>query len=152
MRVVSRGGWKPFALVWCVVACVCLLRNRPASSVERFDGCLAELGSVATALEMYSTEHGGHYPQALDALVPGYLPTLPYCPSAGIDTYSVGYQVGPEAPFNEGRCQDFYYLCCTGNHHPDAIPNTPRLPAFGLGCVWRDQARYRRAHGYLGDS
>ena len=79
--------------------------------------CGAQLKTVGTALEVYSTEHQGHYPQALSQLVPRYLPAIPLCPTAKRDTYSAGYQVGMDP--------DRYRVCCTGTHH-----FTENLPAY----------------------
>ena len=54
--------------------------------------CQENLKNMGTALEMYSTDHCGHYPNKLKSVAPIYVKNLPTCPSAGIETYSTDYQ------------------------------------------------------------
>ncbi|CAN0409467.1 unnamed protein product, partial [Phaeothamnion confervicola] len=53
--------------------------------------CKSNLKNLATALEFYSTDNAGRYPNSISKIVPGYLKTLPLCPSAGTDSYSGSY-------------------------------------------------------------
>lgn len=42
--------------------------------------CTSNLKATVTALEMYSVDFDGHYPQSLKQLTPDYLSELPACP------------------------------------------------------------------------
>ena len=82
--------------------------------------CKSNLKNLATALEMWSSDHGGRYPKRLDLLIPTYLKEIPQCPAAQRDTYSLNY-----------RCQsqpDTFALCCTGSNHP--VLKSPNRPAY----------------------
>jgi hypothetical protein len=79
------------------------------------EGCKSNLNNLSTAMEMYSTDWSGHYPNRFDKLVPNYLKELPPCPATGSVTYEMEY--GPRAPHNEEGFQDFYYLYCSGANH-----------------------------------
>jgi hypothetical protein len=85
--------------------------------------CKSNEKNIATALEMYSTDNSGHYPNDLKALVGGnYLRTIPTCPAAGKDTYSETYQVQVSP--------DLYSFCCRGNNHGTLAPeNHPAYSA-----------------------
>ncbi|MCE1248574.1 MAG: hypothetical protein LWY06_18200 [Firmicutes bacterium] len=71
--------------------------------------CKSNLKNIGTALEMYSTDNGGHYPESLDQLKGDYLKLIPTCPSAGKDTYSDSYK-SSEDP-------DKYEVFCKGSNH-----------------------------------
>ncbi len=43
--------------------------------------CQSNLKNLATALEMYSTDNVGRYPEELALLTPRYLKLIPACPS-----------------------------------------------------------------------
>ncbi|CAN0497255.1 unnamed protein product, partial [Phaeothamnion confervicola] len=58
--------------------------------------CSSNLKNISTSLEMFSTDHQGHYPLRLGMLVPRYLPELPDCPACGAETYSASYTRGKE--------------------------------------------------------
>jgi hypothetical protein len=55
--------------------------------------CKSNLKNIGTALEMYSSDHGGEYPPSLATLSPEYLKRIPECPLAGQDTYSPSYNL-----------------------------------------------------------
>ncbi len=132
-----------------VVVLSAFLARERSTPVEKFDACLHQLESLACAFEMYSTDHRGRYPSSLDDLIPTYLPERPVCPSAGYDTYTDGIELGPEAPHNDLKYQDYFFLCCSGHHHLEAGPNSPRLD--GITSVhWRNEDEKRRAYGYRG--
>ena len=78
-------------------------------SLQNLHACYDRLGmSVATALEMYSTDNQGRYPPDLQVLVEQrYLRSIPSCPSAGKITYRGGYSVTGET----------YTIACQGTHH-----------------------------------
>lgn len=76
-----------FAIIgfWCY---------RYDQSVKHYEACQANLKIIGTALEMYSTDHSGHYPQVLSDISPQYVASIPTCPGADNDTYSKVYQGG----------------------------------------------------------
>lgn len=82
--------------------------------------CESNLKNLGTALEMYSTDNNGRFPQRLAALTPLYLKAIPTCPDAGRDTYSASYQVAASP--------DAYTLYCRGNNHAreGMAPNSPQ--------------------------
>lgn len=83
-------------------------------------GCKSNMKNIATALEMYATDHKGHYPPRLQTLIPGnYLKVVPTCPEACEDTYSATYQVKtrPEA----------FSFCCGGQNH---LPWPANFPGY----------------------
>ncbi len=80
---------------------------------NKLTSCRGNMVRIGTALEMYSTDNSGHYPDRLKDLAPVYLADIPACPSAETDTYSAGYQ---------GRCNpDYYTYCCKGKNHTAAF-------------------------------
>jgi hypothetical protein len=89
--------------------------------------CADNLKRLGAACERYSAHHQGAYPDRLEQLVPTYLAELPRCPAASRDTYSSSFQTGPQAEMNQEGQEDFYYICCQGDHHlGDALePNSP---------------------------
>lgn len=94
----------------------------------QFTACKSNCKNIATALEMYSSDHGGRYPKRLEQLEGGvYLKALPTCPAAGRMTY-VNYQVTTNP-------DSFSFACCGSNHgSAQAGPNLPRYSAE-LGLV-----------------
>ena len=95
--------------------------------------CQANLKRVATALEMYATDHAGHYPSELTELLPTYLDSIPVCPAAGEETYSKGFAAGAKAEGNVHDWPDFYRVVCAGSHHTDAKLSA-NSPAFDLAA------------------
>ena len=77
-----------------------------ASSQGQRTACSSNLKNVATALEMYSTDNAGRYPETLAPLAPNYLKTIPTCPSSHKDTYSETYKVGADPDSYSFRCSD----------------------------------------------
>jgi hypothetical protein len=102
--------------------------HQPRPSV--LTGCKSNLKNLATAMEMYSTDYSGRYPDHTAALVPNYLAAIPECPAAGQDTYSDYLQTGPEAAGNEAEFQDYYYFECHGHHHQELEADYPRYTAI----------------------
>ncbi len=92
---------------------------------EELKRCVSNLKQLATACEMYATDHVGRYPTSLSKLTEGYeggyLKTILPCPAAGADTYSVSYSVTTNP--------DVFTIYCSGHHHELAgIPeNNPRF-------------------------
>jgi hypothetical protein len=74
-------------LLVCMGVLAVLIPNftRHSNSPNHLGSCTGNLKNLATALEMYASDHGGAYPTDLARLVlppPGYLNTLPTCPAA----------------------------------------------------------------------
>lgn len=70
-------------LLWCLLT-LPLLLSVLGVSLERRDAltaCKSYLKNYGTALEMYSTDHEGCYPDELAQLTPEYLRELPLCPA-----------------------------------------------------------------------
>lgn len=95
-----------------------------ARAQGRLTGCKSNLKNIGTALEMYSMDFGGRYPERLQRLIPNYLHVIPTCPLAGRDTYSDSY-----SSFTE---PDGYRYCCAGDshRHEGRPPNYPAYDAI----------------------
>ncbi len=88
---------KPVSMFWKAIA-VCLLISLVMLSVvsikdrnsgnDCFIKCQKNIKELMTALEMYSTDNGGKYPDRLGKLVPDYIKAIPTCPDSGTDSYS----------------------------------------------------------------
>lgn len=113
--------WLAIILVPVAFVCKYWVFSRPRSSSD-LAACRSNLKNVATALEMYSTDNAGQYPEKLESLLPGkYLNALPTCPAAGRMTFT-DYQ-GIRSPDN-------FSLSCVGENHSrqyhKSAPNYPR--------------------------
>jgi len=89
-------------------------------------GCRSNLKNLATALEMYSSDHGGRYPLTLRELRGEYLQKMPTCPVTGsdyADTYSITTR------------PDGFSFGCRGRHHGPPSPNHWE-PDLSLGYPW----------------
>lgn len=101
-----------------------------ARSRGRLSACESNLRNLATAIEVYATEHNHQVPSSLDDLVPQFVAAIPRCPSAGTpDAYRDGYasvQV-PEAA---------YTVSCSGAFHVDlGVPAGHPLYTYGVGLT-----------------
>ena len=96
-----------FRRIWALLICLAV----HAEGLGPLRGCVANLKSIATGLEMYASDHQGNYPKSLQQLTPTYLKSLPTCPAAGRETYSAAWRLAG----SEG-----FYFCCSGNHHGSA--------------------------------
>lgn len=96
---------------------------------NKLNSCRENMRKIGTALEMYSTDNSGHYPDRLKDLAPDYLESIPTCPSAETDTYSAGYQ--------GWRNPDYYTYCCSGKNHIAAFvqENYPRSECSGWAIL-----------------
>lgn len=92
------------------------------SSQDARAACEGNLKNLATALEMYSVDNGGHYPDSFQQLIPNYIREMPHCPSSGTDTYTPTLRTGPKAPENEERFPEFYSFHCAGTHEGGPSP------------------------------
>ena len=76
--------------------------------------CESNILLLSHALESYKATHG-QLPMNRHQLVPDYLPSLPNCPSVGIDTYRVAF--GRRAGYGDPEDGDYYLIRCTGMEH-----------------------------------
>jgi len=86
---------------------------------RQLTACKSNLKNLATALEMYSTDNSGRYPQSLGLLTPSYIRIIPTCPAAGVSTYAYYFGINPDA----------YTMCCSGRWHRSVISN-PDFPQY----------------------
>lgn len=98
-----------------------------------FTACQSNCNNIGSALEMYSTDHGGKYPESLGELSPDYLKSIPKCPNEERvlklcrfefhpwrkpkDTYSPSYQAHNDPTGNHCR----FTFCCAGENHKTII-------------------------------
>lgn len=120
------------AIVMVIVAVLAMLilpSYVRARSRGRLSACETNLRNVASALEVYSTENGKHFPTALTDLAPTYIQSVPTCPSAGNGTaYIQGFtsKTNPSA----------YTLSCKGAWHRDlGLPEDAPAFHYGTGLV-----------------
>lgn len=59
---------------------------------EDLKGCRSNLTNLATASDMWCSDHSGRYPDSPSQLTPDYLKQLPVCPATGKDCYSESYR------------------------------------------------------------
>ena len=131
-----RPAWNPHHVVAVLAVVVVLgIAGYAIPAYKRHKGqqhlkaCKENLRMIGTALEKYSTDHGGRFPYIDDtralglpqAIVPAYLKTMPTCPAAGTDTYSRSSQ-GTYSP-------DCYTVVCEGHHHQNAKQG-PHYPQY----------------------
>lgn len=90
-------------------------------------GCRSNLKNLATALEMYSSDHGGRYPLTLKELRGPYLHKMPTCPVTGTD-YSDSYSVTTHP--------DGFSFGCRGRHHGPPQPHGFESGDQTLGYPW----------------
>jgi len=108
-----------------------------ARSSGQYTQCQSNMKNIGTALEMYSTDHSGHYPESLDQLTPDYLRVIPTCAAAGKDTYSASYK--------SAQNPDTYEFFCEGSYHSNVgVPsNYPQYNSV-RGLISRPEGSFRR--------
>ncbi|MGE0487608.1 MAG: hypothetical protein AB7S38_00185 [Vulcanimicrobiota bacterium] len=111
-----------------LLALTCLAQATPEGDTT---ACKSNLKNIATALEMYSTDFHGAYPNSLATLTPNYLRSIPTCPSSGLDSYSLSYRVATD-PHRYG-------FCCLSGTHPGHPRNYPAYNAMA-GLVEQPEA------------
>lgn len=91
----------------------------------QYTGCVSNVRNISTAIQMYANENYGRYPTTLSSIsemVGGraYMKTIPTCPSAGADTYTVGYTYSTNP--------DNFTVYCSGQYHKTLgkAPNHPQ--------------------------
>lgn len=133
-----------------------------ATSAAKTSACKSNLKNLGTALEMYSTDNAGRYPNDTSLLTAGnYLKTIPTCPAAGKDSYSETYKVTTEPDGYSFRCSDtkdhdLAYSSEEGLTGEDATRTGPAAPdpsqmvlgTFLLGV--KDAAAAKELLGQLG--
>ncbi len=85
---------KYFIGLLCVVSVVLsalLTEGIRRQSSDR--DCKENIKNIATALEMYSTDHAGRFPPTLGHLAPDYLGKVPTCPSTQTVVYDYQHQM-----------------------------------------------------------
>jgi len=91
------------------------LGSRQSQLMQRMrsdrQGCDQNFRDIQLALELWSHEHDGRYPEALTELVPKFLDAPPSCPSGGEYSYAGTNQKGPP---------DFFVMECS--RHPRSLP------------------------------
>ncbi|MBX3169503.1 MAG: hypothetical protein KF760_19030 [Candidatus Eremiobacteraeota bacterium] len=109
-------------------AALILLPNfLPPRAQGQLTACKSNCKNLATALEMYASDHQGLYPGNLDRLIAGnYLKVIPTCPSVSRVTYT-DYRVSPK--------QTYFHFSCVGNNHARAYTgfaskSSDDLPAY----------------------
>ena len=76
---------------------------------SRFNSCESNLRNLVTAIETYHLE-SKIYPADLTSLVPpGYINSIPTCPSAGQPTYTAGYEFD--------NVSGEFTVSCKGTYH-----------------------------------
>lgn len=124
-------------IIICSLAVISMLYPFLRREEERkeLNECCGNVRVVARALDSYSADHDGHYPNELGMLVPEYLQQLPRCSVSGTVTYQM--DTGPRASRNTRDLQDYYYVYCAGENHLDAgvPPNHPGLESTAPVCL-----------------
>ena len=130
----KRKGYTLIELltvVFIIAAIVSLIipHIRRAIFKAHLSSCQSNLRNLASSLEQYRNEKEV-YPDKISELVPKYFAILPTCPSAGSDTYSIGYTTDAQ--------RTEFTVACKGNNHR----------ALGYG---EDQPYYNHKAGGLRD-
>lgn len=102
-------GSSDSALLGAVVTTYLQAEAHGPSAVASREECQRTLQRLATALEMWSSDHDGRYPERLTELVPRYVRALPTCP----------HQRPSSVPhYSRSSDGDNFDLSC-GGEHPD---------------------------------
>jgi general secretion pathway protein G len=116
-----RGGFTLIELmiviaIIAILAAILVPNFIRARAQGQLTACKSNLKNIGTAMEMYSTDWAGSYPTNsgdMNELTPNYLKTIPECPAAGSNSYTVLYS----AAYNSPSFSDYYFLNCNTNHH-----------------------------------
>jgi hypothetical protein len=123
----ARGGSAGMVAVAGIGAAVLMPNFVRARSQGQLTGCKSNLKNIGTAMEMYSTDYTGKYPDSMEKLTPNYLRALPECPAAEKVTYRA--HMGPNAKGNTEKYEDYYYIECAGHNH-QAVSVPADFPAY----------------------
>jgi prepilin-type N-terminal cleavage/methylation domain-containing protein len=93
-----------------ILAVVIIPRFRRLQDKANLTGCVSNLKSLATAIQLYSIDSSGENPPSLSLLVPDFIRRMPLCPAAGQqETYSGGYV------FSD--VEETFTVSCRGRFH-----------------------------------
>jgi len=106
-----------------------------ARAQEHLAACESNIKNLATALEMYATDHTGTYPESLDDLtknsvdyrgepVGAYMKTIPVCPASGLPS-SYGYK--------SASVPDNFTIWCKCDHAHKAAGELDGYPQYHPG-------------------
>ena len=99
-----------------ILAAILVPNFLKARAQGQLTACKSNCKNLATALEMYASDHGGRYPLSGDFKVRltsgNYLKVIPTCPAAGSDTYT--------STFSSRQTPDSFTFYCVGNNHGKA--------------------------------
>jgi len=101
-----------------------LICRIPLYVTSHYTGCQSNLKNLGTAMEMYSTDNGGHYPGELKDLKPKYMRIIPRC-VRGIKSDSVAaryYHITNgifcgNYHYESATNPDLYTMYCSGRNH-----------------------------------
>ncbi|MCD4786179.1 MAG: hypothetical protein K8T10_20345 [Candidatus Eremiobacteraeota bacterium] len=109
----------------------------------QFTQCQSNCKNIGTALEMYSTDNKGEYPDDLEYLVPDYLRAIPTCASFGDDTYSKSYESKASDETESIKNSSAYTFYCSGQNHK-AVGVTGNYPQYNSREGLVPRGRYRQ--------
>jgi hypothetical protein len=126
------GVTAAFALIAGAFIVPSFLKARAQGNLA---ACESNIKNLATALEMYATDHTGTYPESLDNLtkigvnergvsVGPYIKTIPLCPASKLPS-SYGYK--------SATVPDYFTLWCKGDHTHEAAGQTNGYPQYAPG-------------------
>ncbi len=87
--------------------------------------CHSNLKNIGTALEMYSCDNDGRYPQKLKQLVPKYITEIPRCARVKEDSFAARYYKrvyglsAGDYVYSTSDGRNRYKIYCSGNNHKD---------------------------------
>jgi len=119
-----------------ILAAILVPNFQRARGQGQFTQCQSNCKNIGTALEMYSTDNSGQYPDSLDKIKPDYLRIIPTCAAAGKDTYSKSYESWNEEPkkgkkkkYSFGSAYHRFTFYCSGHNHK-AVGAGPNYPQY----------------------
>lgn len=124
-----RGGFTLIELmiviaIIAILAAILVPNFIRARAQGQLTACKSNLKNIGTAMEMYSTDWSGKYPDdggIRAALTPNYLKTIPECPAAGSDVYDL--TTDPANAYNTANFTDYYHAQCgTTFHQAVSVP------------------------------
>ena len=128
LRLTNQGSAAVLGLGGAGLAAIASPNFTRARGRGQLTACKSNEKNIATALEMWSSDNGGRYPERLSQLQPGYLKTVPTCPAGGADTYSGSY--------TKSALPDKFNFCCQGAHHAEVPANYPQYQS-DIGLIER---------------
>ena len=83
----------------------------------KYNNCQSNMKNIGTALECYRQDNNDLYPPNLAMLTPGYLKTIPTCPSGKMKRggYAATYRV-------RWNYKEYSFYCNGLNHHYVGVP------------------------------